>query len=368
VTNRPVGVAVIGAGVISKQYLENLGTFPDVRVLGIGDLDTARAAAVAAEHDVPVSGTLDTVLAMPEVEVVVNLTIPAAHAAVAMASVEAGKHVYGEKPLALTGADGAKILSAAADRGLLVGNAPDTFLGAGIQSAIRAVDRGAIGQPVSAALITRSPGPERWHPNPAFLYQVGAGPLFDIGPYHLTALVSALGPIARVAGIGGRARPQRTIGSGPLAGTQFDVEVATHVVALLDFATGPSASATFSFDSTAPLVSLEINGTEGTLKLPDPNTFGGPLQVYAPGSAGWQELPVEGAVAGRGLGVLDLARAVRTGQQPRASGALGMHVLEAMSAILDSAEHAEFRALSSTVDRPAVLPEAWDPYEATLGG
>ncbi|GAA1688814.1 Gfo/Idh/MocA family oxidoreductase [Fodinicola feengrottensis] len=351
---------------ISKQYLENLSTFPDVRVLGIADLDTARAAAVAAEHGVPASGDLDTILALPEVEIVVNLTIPAAHAEVAMAAITAGKHVYGEKPLAMTTADGAKTLAMAAEGGLLVGSAPDTFLGSGLQSAIQVVESGAIGEPVAAALITRGPGPERWHPSPAFLYQQGAGPLFDIGPYHLTALVAALGPIAQVAGLGRRAQPWRTVGSGPLKDTRFEVEVDTHVIALLDFAAGPSASATFSFDSAAPLVSLEITGTEGVLKLPDPNTFGGPVRAYARGSADWHEVPVKGHVAGRGLGVLDLARAVRTGQPPRASGALGMHVLEAMSAILDSTEHVDFRTLTSTVDRPAALPADWNPCERTL--
>ncbi|WP_163509936.1 Gfo/Idh/MocA family protein [Fodinicola acaciae] len=355
----PVGVAVVGAGVISGQYLKNLTSFPDLRVVAIADIDTARARAVADEYGVANAGTVADTLAIPEVEIVVNLTIPAAHFDVAMAAVEAGKHVYGEKPLALTPDDGEKLLSAAAERGLLVGNAPDTFLGAGLQSAIRALDSGIIGQPLAAVAATRGPGPESWHPNPAFLFQRGAGPLFDIGPYYLTALVAALGHVERVAAVARTARRQRTIGSGPLAGQVFDVEVPTHTVALLDFGAGPSASATFSFDSPVPERAIEITGTEGGLRLPDPNTFGGPLRVYD--GDGWRDLPISGSEAGRGLGVLDMARALRTGDPHRATGALGLHVLETMTAIAESAEHGDFRTVASTVDRPAPLPEGWDP-------
>jgi predicted dehydrogenase len=361
-----VGVAVVGAGVISEQYLTNLTTFPDVRVLAIADLDTDRARAVADRHGVAVAGTLADVLAIPEVEVVVNLTIPAAHVEVAMAAIEAGKHVYGEKPLALLPADGAKLLAAATARGLLVASAPDTFLGAGVQSAIRAVDAGLIGTPIAAVAATRGPGPERWHPNPAFLYQRGAGPLFDMSPYYLTALVAALGSITRVAAVGRLTHAKRTIGSGPLAGTEFDVEVPTHLVALVDFAAGPSASATFSFDSPVPETLLELTGTEGALRLPDPNTFGGPLRLHDGSKDGWRDLPVEGSTVGRGLGVLELARALRAGVPHRATGALGQHVLETMTAIADSANDGEFRTVASTVDRPPALPADWDPHAATL--
>lgn len=355
----PVGVALVGAGTISGQYLKNLTSFPDLRVLAIADIDTERARTVADEYAVPNAGTVGEALAIPEVEVVVNLTIPAAHFEVAMAAVEAGKHVYGEKPLALTPDDGVKLMSAAAERGVLVGNAPDTFLGAGLQSAIRALDSGIIGQPLAAVAATRGPGPESWHPNPAFLFQRGAGPLFDIGPYYLTALVAALGPVERVAAVARTARRQRTIGSGPLAGQVFDVEVPTHTVALLDFQAGPTASATFSFDSPVPERAIEITGTEGGLRLPDPNTFGGPLRSYD--GDGWRDLPLTGSESGRGLGVLDMARALRTGQPHRATGALGLHILEIMTAIAESAEHGDFRPVVSTVERPAPLPEDWDP-------
>ncbi len=365
-TGGPVGVAIIGAGVISSEYLRNLTAFPDVRVLAIGDLDVERAAAVAAQNGVPASGDLDTVLAIPEVELVVNLTTPAAHISVALAAVRAGKHVYGEKPLTLDPASGEKLLAEAQAAGLRVGNAPDTFLGAGLQSSLRALRSGVIGQPVAVTTVIQNPGPESWHPNPEFLFQIGAGPLYDIGPYYLTALTALLGPATRVAATARQARAQRVIGSGPRAGTVFAVEVPTHVTALIDLASGAAAASTFSFDSPLQRRMIEITGTEGTLSVPDPNTFEGPLLVRGPKDEDWRELPVSGPVAGRGLGVLDMARALRSGAPHRASGQLAQHVLETMAAIADSAESGEFRDVESSAPIPEELPQDWDPYAGTL--
>ncbi|WP_329130005.1 Gfo/Idh/MocA family oxidoreductase [Streptomyces sp. NBC_01476] len=362
----PVGVALVGAGVISTQYLTALSAFPDLRVLAVADLDVERARAAAARYGVPAAGDVASVLALPEVEIVVNLTIPAAHAEVAAAALQAGKHVYGEKPLALTPSDGAKILTEAQSRGLRVGSAPDTFLGAGLQSAARALAAGVIGEPVSAVAVTQGPGPEGWHPSPEFLFQYGGGPLFDIGPYYLTALVALFGPVSRVAATARQARAERVIGSGPRAGTSFAVEVPTHVHALLDFESGPSTSATFSFDSSVPRRMIEITGTEGTLALPDPNTFDGPLLVRAFGEEEWRELPVTGTTAGRGIGVLDMARAIRGGTEHRASGELAQHVLELMSSVAVSAERHGFVGLESRAPDVRVLPEDWDPVVATL--
>ncbi|MEV0828764.1 Gfo/Idh/MocA family protein [Nonomuraea rubra] len=365
-SNGPVGVAIVGAGVISGQYLRNLNSFPDVRVVAVADLDTDRAATVAREHDVRVSGTLGAVLSLAEVELVVNLTIPAAHAAVALESLRAGKHVYGEKPLAMNLDEAAKVMSEAESRGLRVGGAPDTFLGAGLQSAVHALRTGSIGEPVAVAAATQSLGPESWHPSPEFLYALGGGPLFDLGPYYLTALVSLLGPVARVAAGTRRARDQRVIGSGPKAGTLFPVEVPTHVNALLDFPGSATASATFSFDSAVNRRMIEIIGTEGALSLPDPNTFDGPLLARGPGDADWRELPLAGTTAGRGIGVLDMARSIRAGTPHRASGELAYHVLELMSAISESGERSEFRPIASTAAAPEPLPAGWDPYAVTL--
>lgn len=362
----PVGVALVGAGVISTQYLTALSSFPDVRVLAVADLDTARARTRADAFGVPVAGDVASVLAIPEVEIVVNLTVPAAHAEVAEAALRAGKHVYGEKPLALTPADGARILAEARSRGLRVGSAPDTFLGAGLQSAARALRAGVIGEPVSVTAVTQGPGPESWHPSPEFLFQYGAGPLFDIGPYYLTALVALFGPVTRVSASARRAREQRVIGSGPKAGTVFAVEVPTHVHALLDFSGGPSASATFSFDSSVPRRMIEITGTEGTLSLPDPNTFQGPLRIRGFGDEDWRDLPVTGTTAGRGIGVLDMARGLRGGAGHRASGELARHVLELMSAVAVSAQAHTVTALTSGAPAVQTLPEGWDPALATV--
>ncbi|MFC4014013.1 Gfo/Idh/MocA family protein [Nonomuraea purpurea] len=365
-SNGPVGVALVGAGVISGQYLRNLSAFPDVRVLGLADLDTERAAEVAREHDVPVSGDLAAVLAVPEVEIVVNLTVPSAHAAVALECLRAGKHVYGEKPLAMNMDEAAKVMAQAEEHGLRVGGAPDTFLGAGLQSALHALRSGLIGEPVAVTAATQSLGPESWHPSPEFFYQPGGGPLFDLGPYYLTALVSLLGPVARVAAGTRRARAQRVVGSGPKQGTVFPVDVPTHVNALLDFPGSATAAATFSFDSAVNRRMIEIIGSEGALSLPDPNTFEGPLLARGPHDADWRELPLSGTTAGRGIGVLDLARSLRAGTPHRASGELAGHVLELMSAIAESGERAEFRPVTTSVSAPEPLPEGWDPHAATL--
>jgi predicted dehydrogenase len=365
--NGPVGVAIVGAGAISDAYLRNLTTFPDVEVLGVADLDAERAQTKAGAYGIPVAGDVDTILALPEVEIVVNLTIPAAHAAVATAALRAGKHVYGEKPLTLDPKEGDKLLAEAAARGLRVGNAPDTFLGAGLQSAKRALASGMIGTPMAATAVMQSPGPESWHPNPEFLYQRGAGPLFDIGPYYLTTLIAMMGPLSKVAATARQARPHRVIGSGPKGGTSFAVEVPTHVMALIDFVGGASASSTFSFDSPANVTMIEIIGTEGTLSLPDPNTFAGPLRVRGAGDGDWRDLPLEGTTIGRGLGVLDMARTLRADLPHRASGTLALHVLEAMTAIIESADRGEFRHLETTAPEPDPLPPGWDPHEATLG-
>ena len=335
-------------------------------MLAVADLDEERAAAAAAQHGVERSSSVQQVLGMDEVELVVNLTIPAAHAAVALEVLRAGKHVYSEKPLALDTPHGRAVLAEAQARGLRVGNAPDTFLGAGIQSALRAVRSGLIGEPVAATTALESAGPEIWHPSPEFLYADGGGPLFDMGPYYLTALVSVLGQASTVAATARKSRETRVIGSGPRAGTAFAVEVPTHVTALIEFAAGAGASTSFSFDSPAAKRLIEIGGTEATLALPDPNTFGGPLRIRTAADQEWRDLPVEGTDATRGIGVLDLARALRTGAAHRASGELALHVLDVMSAISASAAEGSFQKVTTELGAVEPLPADWDPFERTL--
>jgi predicted dehydrogenase len=362
----PVGVGIIGAGVISKTYLENLSSFPDTRVLAIADLVPAAAEARAAEFGVADAGEVSTVLDHPEVEIVVNLTIPAAHAQVAGQVISAGKHVYNEKPLALDRASGRALLEQAEAAGLRVGCAPDTFLGAGLQTVRRLIDSGHIGTPLTGLVLLQSPGPESWHPSPAFLFAEGAGPLFDIGPYYLTALVQAFGPIASVAAIGSKSRETRVIGSGPRAGEEFPVAVPTHVSAVAQFASGQSATMIFSFDSPLRRILLEVTGTEATMQLPDPNTFGGDIALQGRED----EEPAVAArtteVSSRGTGVLDMARAIRTGRPHRATGQLGYHVLDAMLAMSEAIPKAAYLPVESTVERAEPLPDDWDPFVATL--
>ena len=365
-TAGPVGVGLIGAGVISDEYLRNLTAFGDVRVLRIADLDLTRAAAQAEKYDVPRAGTVAELLADDEVELVVNLTIPAAHVDVGLTVLDAGKHVWAEKPLALDRESGRKLLDSAAEKGLRVASAPDTVLGPGLQSARRAIEEGRIGEPRTALAIMQTPGPESWHPAPEFLFQAGGGPLLDMGPYYLTALVQLLGPIRRVTGAGGRARETRVIVSGPRAGTEFAVTVPTTVTALVDFERGGSAQLVLSFDSALRRVMLELTGTSGAAVLPDPNTFVGSTLVHSLDTDEPVELPAEGHEATRGTGVVELARAIRAGLPERAPGELAYHVLDAMLAIDESITTGSPVTVESTVAVPPPLPAPWDPYARTL--
>lgn len=366
-----VGVGVIGAGVISQQYLENLTRAADVSVVMVADLDTDRAAARAVEYGVPASGTVAELLARDDIEIVVNLTIPAAHVPVALDALAAGKHVWSEKPFALDLASGQALLDEAHRSGLRVACAPDTVLGAGIQTGRRLIEAGVIGEPLTALTLFQVSGPEAWHPSPEFLYARGGGPLFDMGPYYLSTLVQLLGPAARVVARGSQARASRVIGSGPRAGTAFPVEVPTHVAALIDFENGTTAQSTFSFQSSRPRVGVvEIAGTEGTLSLPDPNMFDGDLRIWRDGmfeESDAEVVPATGSTFSRGAGVVELARAIRAGRPERASGEFAFHVLDLMVSLQQSAETDGGAVdIASTVAVPPALPEDWDPTASTL--
>jgi predicted dehydrogenase len=361
--SEPFGVAVVGCGNISKQYLPNLAGFPDVRVLCCADIDPGRAQAQAAAYDLQAAGSVREALEHPDVQLVVNLTIPAAHAEVASAAIAAGKHVWNEKPLTPDVAAGRALLEAARAAGVRVGCAPDTVLGAGLQSARRLIDSGAIGTPISALILMQAPGPESWHPDPEFLFARGAGPLFDIGPYYLTTVATLFGPATRVAAISRKARDTRVIGSGPRAGTEFNVAAATYTSALAEYAGGQAATLLFSWDS--PLSRwgfLEITGTDATLAVPDPNRFDGDLRIRKAGDTEWTVIGSQGAAAGRGSGVVDMVRAIRHGEPHRASGELALHVLEMMTAIERSAGSASFEPVASVFDVPDALAVEWDPY------
>ena len=363
----PVGVGVIGAGVISKQYLDNLTAFPDLKVHVIADLFEEAAEARAKEYGIAEWGGVDKALNHPDVEIIVNLTIPAAHVEVATAAVNAGKHVWTEKPFSLDRESGLGLLKTADASGIRLGCAPDTFLGAGIQTALRLIRRGDIGTPLTAMTTFQTPGPESWHPNPAFLFQHGAGPLFDMGPYYVTTLVHAFGTASRVQAVSSKSLDRRTIASGPRAGETFPVEVPTHHAALIEFAGGQSAQSTFSFQHALPRMGfVEINGTLGTISLPDPNTFEGSSQLWRYGQDEPETLEAVGSTWGRGTGVVELARAIAEDRPERASGAVALHVLDVLLGIRDAAESGSAVDITSTVDAVPPLPEDFDPAAAVL--
>ena len=353
-----VGVGIVGLGNISGTYLRNLTTrFADViEIIGCTDMDSGRIRAASEQYGVRGFADLNSMFDDPRVELIVNLTNPLAHAAVSEAAVAEGRHVYSEKPLTVDLADARTLLARAEAAGVLVGCAPDTFLGDGLQTCRRLVDSGEIGSPVAATAFMVCHGHENWHPAPAFFYQHGAGPMLDMGPYYLTAMVSLMGPISRVSGFERITFPTRTISSQPMAGRVIDVEVPTHVAGLLEFTAGPIATLVTTFDVwSAQVPHLEIYGTTGSLSAPDPNTFGGPVLLRHAADASWRPVAVVGDALddSRGLGVADLARAIRTGGQPRASGTMACHVLEAMHGIHLSATTGRAYSMQTTCSIPA---------------
>lgn len=380
------GVGVVGIGDISDVYLANLRRFPDiVEVIGCAGRDPAKARAKAEHHGLPKAyASPAELIADPDVDIVLDLTTPDAHADLNLAAIRAGKHLYSEKPLAATFAASRAIVEAAEAAGLRVGCAPDTFLGGRLQTCRRLVDDGSLGEPVGASAFVVSPGHEWHHPNPAFFYQPGGGPLLDIGPYYVTALLALLGPVAAVAGMGTRAFERRTVPTGPRSGEVIDVhpDVDTHVTGILRFRSGAIATLIASFDTwDSELPRLELHGTRGTICIDDidplsgPNLFGGPV-LFRPAEdsrwrgvprsdppPAWTEVPIRHPFAStshrdnaRGIGLVDMAYAIRDGRPERASGRMALHAMEVMEGILASARDGCFHAMTTTFERPAPLP------------
>ncbi|MBB6735026.1 Gfo/Idh/MocA family protein [Cohnella zeiphila] len=354
-----IRVGIIGTGNISGIYFQNGKRFDSMEIVACADLDVERAKAKAAENGVR-GCSVQELLEAPDIDMVINLTIPQAHASVCIQALEAGKHVYVEKPLAVTREEGKKVLELARSKGLLVGGAPDTFLGGGIQTCIKLIEDGWIGTPIGATAFMMSGGHESWHPAPEFYYQAGGGPMFDMGPYYLTAMVAMLGPISRVTGSARISFPERKITSQPKYGQIIPVEVPTHVAGVLDFASGAIGTILTSFDvkGGSQLPRIEVYGSAGTLQVPDPNTFGGPVLYQRAGTREWSELPLlyGNSDNARGIGAADMAEAIRTGRPHRASGQLTYHVLEAMHGIHDASEQGVHYRMKSECERPAVLP------------
>lgn len=373
-----VGVGIIGTGVISAQYLASMRQFADVDVRFLADIDLAKAKERAEEYDIRTPdgelayGTDAELLARDDIEIVLNLTIPAEHAKVDRMIIQAGKHVWSEKPVAMGAEESRDLLALAEQQGLRIACAPDTMLGPGIQTALRAIADGEIGDLLTGSFVFQTGGPESWHPSPEFLFAEGAGPLFDMGPYYVSAAVRLFGPVVKVAAVSSTARDTRVIGSGPKAGTEFPVEVPTHHAALLVFQGGQSAQAVFSFQSALDRTGeIEVSGTEGSLRLPDPNTFDGASRLWKfeadEEGVDNREIPVETVPWARGAGVVDLARSIRAGVPEQASGAMAAHVLDVLLAIRDAA--AEGRIVDvdpGSFARPEPLPEDWEPASATL--
>ena len=357
-----VKIGIIGCGNISAAYLRTGKTFSILDVAAVADLDASRACARADEFGVPRACSVDELLADPEIQIIVNLTNPQAHTSVSLAALAAGKHVYTEKPLAVVREDGQKTVEAARRAGLRLGSAPGTFLGGGLQTCRKLIDEGVIGEPVACSAFMMSHGHEGWHPDPDYYYQPGAGPMFDMGPYYLTALTTLLGPVTRVAGTAGIQIPERTITSQPKYGQKITVNTPDHVTGTMNFACGAIGTiiTTFAAWRSSQLPRIEIYGTGGTLSVPDPNTLAGPVRLCLGAGTEWQDVPLtHGHADGRnmwGIGVADLAHAIVSGRPHRATGDQAYHVLDLMQAFLDSSASGRHVDISSTFTRPAPLP------------
>lgn len=373
---KPLNVGIVGLGAISGQYLETFATLDTVRLVAVADMVESRAAEVAAEQGVRAL-TVDELVADPEVDLVLNLTIPAAHAEIALKAIAHGKATYGEKPLAATIDQAREVVDAARRAGVSLGCAPDTVLGTGVQTARKTIDDGAIGRPIAATATMVTPGHERWHPNPDFYYLPGGGPLLDMGPYYVSALVHVFGPVASVAALGLQGTPTRRVQVGELAGQEFPVEIPSTLSVLMDFEEGGQAQSLYSTDS--PVIRqgiVEITGTEGTIVIPDPNTFGGAISItrpltrlFIPPEPVQQEIvdvEQEGVLSGRGVGLLDMARAIAAGRPHVATGEFGYHVLDTLLSIEEAAESRDFVTVESSLDQVGSIAADFDPFASTL--
>ncbi|MES2202138.1 MAG: Gfo/Idh/MocA family oxidoreductase [candidate division FCPU426 bacterium] len=351
-------VGIVGCGNISEIYFKAGTTFENLEIIACSDLNAELSAAKAKQFGAKAMDTA-ALLADKDVEIVINLTVPSVHAEVSTAALNAGKHVYSEKPLALKVSDGKALVALAAAKGLRLGCAPDTFLGAGLQTCRKLLDDGWIGKPLGATAFMMGHGMETWHPNPEFFYQPGGGPMFDMGPYYLTALVNMLGPVGRIAAIAKAGYEERLITSQPRFGQKIKVNTPTHVAGLLEFAGGAVGTLVTSFDVWhSSLPPIEIYGTEGTLAVPDPNSFGNTVSVRRAGDPEWKSIPFSHGYTenSRGLGVADMASAIQNGRPHRANGDMALHVLECMQSFLESSASGGHKTMETKCQRPAPLP------------
>ena len=354
-------IGILGSGNVFGRYVAGLARYPELEIVRVGDIDIARARQAATDHGIAAWGDDAALYADESVDIIVNLTPPVHHATTTISALEAGKHVYVEKPLATSFEDGKRVLTAAASSKRILGSAPDTFLGSASQTARKAIDEGLIGEPIGASAFIKHSKAETWHPDPRFLFRAGGGPVMDMGPYYFAVLVNCLGPIQTVTAASRIGAQRRTVTAPERVIEQIDVEVATHASAVLTFASGAIGTALMSFDIwDTDLPRLEFYGTEGTLSLPNPTNFDGDVRLRRHSDEVWTALPptleLFGAVdtpeqQRRGLGVRDLANAIEGGPH-RADAAFALHILEALCAVDESSQRSEFVQLSSTCKRP----------------
>ncbi len=355
---KTVKIAMIGVGCISGIYLDNITkVFKEIELIGVCDLVRERAENAQKNYGVPkIYETMHDAFADPEVDIVLNLTRPYEHFEVTKAALEAGKHVYSEKPLGASLEEGIQLRALAEEKGLMLGGAPDTFLGAGIQSCRRLIDDGFIGQPIGSAAYMIGSGHESWHPDPEFYYKYGGGPMFDMGPYYLTAMINLLGGVSEVMSASKITFPQRIITSQPLAGTVIDVEVSTYVAGTVKYDNGAIGTIFTTFDVKFPReISrfIEVYGTEGTLFVPDPNCFGGPVRLFRPEDGTLREVPLmyDYPENSRALGLADMAKAIATGREARCDYRQTFHVLEIIEGFETSSREGRWVKMQSHYDR-----------------
>lgn len=355
-----MNVAIIGCGNISSIYFETAQRLHDIDITACADLIVERAQESAEKYSIPKACTPEEVYADPAIDIILNLTIPAAHVEVGRAAIAAGKHVYSEKPLSVDRESAQSLLDDAAKKGVRVGCAPDTFLGAGIQTCRKLIDDGAIGDVIGGTAFLLCPGHERWHPAPEFYYKIGGGPMLDMGPYYFTALVNLLGPVKTISGFAKTTHPTRTITSEPKNGTIIEVETPTHVGGVAEFHNGAVISITTSFDVWAKSVPpIELYGTKGSLRVPDPNKFDGPVEMWHKDTQEWQDVPIKFPYEenSRAVGVADMAKAIIEDRPHRASGELAYHVLDVMCTFVESTEMRTVE-VQSTCAQPQPLSES----------
>ena len=353
----PAQVGIIGCGVISRAYAANASAFDSFEIGACADLEASRSEEIGAEFSLrPL--TVEELLRSDSIDVVLNLTPPASHASVTRAALEAGKHVYSEKPLAIAATEAEELCALAESEGLRLACAPDIFLGSAYQKARSLLDDGAIGEPLAISAAMLAGGQEVWHPDPDIFYRDGAGPLLDMGPYYVTAIVSLLGPVRRVAGFASTLVEERTIKVGPRRGERFTAETPTHITSMLELQGAVTATLVATFEAPGHYAStMLVHGSDGELALPDPNGFAGPVRIRR-GRGTWEGVPFtsRGAADARGLGLHDMVEAIAEGRPHRASAQLATHVVDVARSILASCESGSAVAIASTAERPDALP------------